>query len=140
MPSDADQPGVDQPGAEQPGPRAMNVLRTPLEPCSMDPMTGFFRDGCCNTGAGDRGLHLVCAVMTEEFLAFSQSVGNDLSTPRPEYRFPGLTPGVRWCLCVSRWKQAFDAGCAPGVVLEATHVSALEFVDLDDLRAHAASI
>ena len=116
---------------------AMNVLGGPLATCSTAPMTGFFRDGCCNTGPGDRGLHFVCAVMTEEFLVFTQAVGNDLSTPRPEYRFPGLKPGDRWCLCVSRWKEAFDAGCAPKVNLDATHVSALEFVDLDDLRAHA---
>ena len=116
---------------------AMNVLGGPLAACSTDPVTGFYRDGCCNTGPGDRGLHLVCAVMTEEFLVFTQAVGNDLSTPRPEYRFPGLKPGDRWCLCVSRWKEALDAGCAPMVSLEATHVSAREFVDLDDLRAHA---
>lgn len=116
---------------------ARNVLGTPLEPCSMSPRTGFFRDGCCNTGAGDVGLHLVCAVMTEAFLAFSAARGNDLSTPVPEYAFPGLHAGDRWCLCVSRWKEALDAGCAPRVVLEATHISALEFVDLEDLNRHA---
>jgi uncharacterized protein (DUF2237 family) len=115
---------------------ALNVLGGPLESCSTEPMTGFYRDGCCNTGPGDTGLHLVCAVMTEAFLEFTKSVGNDLSTPRPEWRFPGLKPGDRWCLCVSRWKEAFDAGRAPEVVLGASHRSALEFVDLADLRAH----
>ena len=114
------------------------MLGGELASCSTDPMTGFYRDGCCGTGPGDAGLHIVCAVMTEDFLRFTKGVGNDLSTPRPEYRFPGLKPGDRWCLCVSRWKEAFDAGCAPGVNLEATHISTLEFVDLDDLRAHAA--
>lgn len=116
---------------------AMNVLGGPLGMCSADPVTGFYRDGCCNTGPGDVGLHLVCAEMTEDFLVFTKAVGNDLSTPRPEYRFPGLKPGDWWCLCVTRWKEALDAGCAPKVNLEATHVSALEFVDLDDLRAHS---
>lgn len=119
---------------------ARNVLGTPLEPCSMSPRTGFFRDGCCNTGPGDAGLHLVCAVMTDEFLAFSAARGNDLSTPAPAYAFPGLSAGDRWCLCVSRWKEALEAGCAPRVVLEATHISALEFVDLEDLRRHAAGV
>lgn len=118
---------------------AQNVLGTTLELCSADPLTGFYRDGCCNTGPGDSGLHLVCAVMTDAFLEFSASRGNDLSTPRPDWRFPGLHAGDRWCLCVTRWKEAFDAGVAPAVVLEATHRSALEFVDLDDLRAHEAT-
>jgi uncharacterized protein (DUF2237 family) len=118
--------------------RAKNVLGGTLEPCSTEPMTGFYRDGCCNTGPGDVGLHLVCAVMTDDFLAFTKSVGNDLSTPRPEWRFPGLKAGDRWCLCVTRWKEALEAGKAPRVVLEATHISSLEYVDLDDLRAHAA--
>ncbi len=116
---------------------ALNVLGEPLESCSTDPMTGFYRDGCCNTGPGDVGLHLVCAVMTDAFLEFTKGVGNDLSTPRPEWRFPGLRAGDRWCLCVLRWKEAMDAGVAPRVVLEATHRSALEFVDLADLREHA---
>lgn len=118
---------------------ARNVLSQKLETCSRSPMTGFFRDGCCNTGAGDRGLHLVCAVMTAEFLAYSKSCGNDLSTPRPEWGFQGLQPGDRWCLCVTRWKEAFEAGKAPQVVLEATHVSTLEFVDLEQLEAHRAA-
>jgi uncharacterized protein (DUF2237 family) len=108
-----------------------------METCSTEPLTGFYRDGCCNTGPEDRGLHLVCAVVTEAFLAYSKLVGNDLSTPMPQVGFDGLKPGDRWCLCVTRWKQAFEDGCAPGVVLEATHISALEFVDLDDLQAHA---
>jgi uncharacterized protein (DUF2237 family) len=100
-------------------------------------MTGFYRDGYCRTGPEDRGLHTVCAVMTAEFLVFSRTVGNDLSTPRPEFNFPGLQPGDRWCLCVTRWAEAFKAGMAPQVVLEATHVHALEFVALEDLQAHA---
>ncbi len=104
----------------------------------MRPRTGFFRDGYCRTGAGDHGVHVVCAVMTAEFLAFSRAAGNDLSTPMPEYDFPGLVPGDCWCLCVTRWKEALDAGCAPPVHLLATHVSALEFVSREELQAHAA--
>lgn len=115
-----------------------NVLGGVLEPCSTDPMTGFFRDGCCRTGRGDVGVHVVCAQVTEEFLAYSKAKGNDLSTPRPEFDFPGLRPGDRWCLCASRWKDALDAGMAPPVVLESTHEAALEFLDLEDLQAHAA--
>ncbi len=116
---------------------AKNVLGTLLGSCCTSPMTGFYRDGLCRTGADDHGLHTVCAVMTAEFLAFSVSRGNDLVTPRPELRFPGLRPGDKWCVCVQRWKEALLAGVAPPVVLEATHASALEWVDLDDLRAHA---
>ena len=100
-------------------------------------MTGFYRDGCCSTGPGDMGLHTVCAEMTDEFLEFSASRGNDLSTPNPMFDFPGLEAGDRWCLCAERWKEAFDAGMAPRVVLEATHISTLEFVDLEDLRRFA---
>ena len=118
--------------------QASNVLGGPLQPCSFDPVTGFFRDGCCHTGPGDHGLHTVCVEATAEFLHFSREAGNDLSTPVPEYEFPGLKPGDHWCLCVTRWMEAFEAGCAPRVVLEATHVSALEYVELDDLKAHAA--
>ena len=114
-----------------------NVLGTKLEDCSHDPRTGFFRDGCCRTGHGDVGVHVVCARVTARFLAFSRSVGNDLSTPRPEFGFPGLQPGDAWCLCASRWAEAHRAGVAPPVVLEATHVSALEFTSLNDLRANA---
>jgi len=114
-----------------------NVFGEPLISCSTDPMTGFFRDGCCQTGAGDVGLHVVCAVMTDDFLQFSRARGNDLSTPVPEYQFPGLQAGDRWCLCAARWKEAFDAGMAPRVVLSATHISALEFASLEELEAFA---
>ena len=117
---------------------AKNVLGTDLQTCSTDPMTGFYRDGCCNTGASDSGLHVVCSVMTAEFLEFSKARGNDLSTPNPLYRFPGLQPGDRWCLCAARWKEAYDAGQAPQVVLESTHISALEFASLEELQEHAA--
>ena len=118
-------------------PAAKNVLGTLLQSCGTSPMTGFYRDGCCNTGGGDLGLHIVCAEMTEQFLRFSASRGNDLVTPNPLFGFPGLKPGDRWCLCAQRWKEAFQAGLAPPVVLQATHMSALEFVDLDELQAHA---
>ena len=114
-----------------------NVLGAPLAPCCTDPMTGFFRDGSCRTGPDDRGRHTVCARVTEEFLQFSQAAGNDLSTPMPEYAFPGLKPGDCWCLCVLRWREAFAAGCAPQVRLAATHASALEHVSLEDLQRHA---
>ncbi|OZC01728.1 DUF2237 family protein [Rubricoccus marinus] len=114
-----------------------NVLGTALQTCGTDPVTGFYRDGCCETGPDDHGTHVVCAVMTADFLAFTRARGNDLSTPRPEYRFPGLTPGDRWCLCVSRWREALEAGVAPPVVLEATHRKALDVVSLNDLHAHA---
>ena len=117
---------------------ARNVLGQPLVACSLRPLTGFFRDGCCSTGPSDAGRHVVCAVVTTAFLAFSKARGNDLSTPRPEYRFPGLQPGDRWCLCALRWKEAFDAGQAPMVILEATHEAALRYVTLDDLLRHAA--
>ena len=117
-----------------------NVLGGELEMCSTDPMTGFYRDGCCRTGADDVGLHLVCIEATDEFLAFSKARGNDLSTPNPLYHFPGLHSGDRWCLCVERWKEALDAGMAPMIVLEATHMSALEFVDLEDLQAYAVDV
>jgi len=107
-----------------------NILGGALQTCSTNPMTGWFRDGCCETQAADRGRHLVCAVMTAEFLAYSKSVGNDLSTPMPHYNFPGLKAGDQWCLCLERWKEAHAAGCAPKVVLEATHQIALERVPL----------
>lgn len=103
-------------------------------------MTGFYRDGCCRTGKEDVGLHLVCVQVTDEFLEFSAQVGNDLSTPNPMFAFPGLSSGDRWCLCAQRWKQALEAGSAPQVVLEATHISTLEFVDLDDLRQYAIEL
>ncbi len=115
-----------------------NVLGTALEPCSSDPVTGFFRDGHCNTCAEDSGSHTVCAVMTAEFLAYSKYVGNDLSTPRPEFRFTGLKPGDRWCLCAARFLQAHDEGCAPKVHLAATHERAADIVPLAVLTRHAA--
>ncbi len=118
-------------------PPARNVLGGTLLPCSVAPVTGFFRDGCCNTGPMDHGLHVVCAEMTEGFLAFSAARGNDLSTPRPDYGFPGLKPGDRWCLCAARWEEARLAGKAPKVLLEATHQAALAVVSLAHLRQHA---
>ena len=115
----------------------LNVLNTELVPCSYAPLTGFFRDGCCNTDAADRGTHVVCARVTQAFLDYSLSRGNDLVTPRPEWRFAGLKPGDRWCLCVNRWKEALEAGVAPPVVLESTHLQALAAVSMDDLKRHA---
>jgi uncharacterized protein (DUF2237 family) len=114
-----------------------NVLGTALRPCSQDPVTGFFRTGRCETGPRDRGQHVVCAEMTETFLQFTKSQGNDLSTPRPEWDFPGLEPGDCWCLCAARWQEALEAGCAPPVVLAATHEKALDVVSLSALKAHA---
>jgi uncharacterized protein (DUF2237 family) len=116
---------------------ARNVLGGPLQPCSFDPNTGFFRDGHCHTCAQDHGSHTVCAVMTAEFLAFSKSRGNDLSTPMPQYDFPGLNPGDHWCLCAGRWLEAAEAGKAPQVNLEATHEAALAIVPLEALQEHA---
>ena len=121
-------------------PEARNVLGGPLLPCSVAPLTGFFRDGCCNTGPGDLGLHVVCAEMTAEFLAFSLARGNDLSTPRPEFGFAGLQPGDRWCLCAERWQEALEAGVAPPVVLAATHEASLEIVRREDLLRHAVDV
>ena len=115
-----------------------NVLGGPLASCSTDPMTGWRRDGCCCDDDGDVGRHLVCAVMTDEFLEFTRSRGNDLSTPNPAFGFPGLEPGDRWCLCVDRWREALEAGTAPPVVLVATSSAALEVVSLDELEAHSA--
>lgn len=115
-----------------------NVLGTELEPCSMDPVTGFYRDGFCRTCSTDDGLHLLCAEMTAEFLEFSKRAGNDLTTPVPAYQFPGLEPGDRWCLCVARWKEALANNIAPPVVLESTHMSVIEFATIEDLKAHAA--
>jgi len=114
-----------------------NVLGGLLTECSMVPLTGYFRDGCCRTERSDFGMHTVCTVMTAEFLAFSRTHGNDLSTPRPEFNFPGLQPGDRWCLCAARWREALRAGVAPGVVLAATHEATLQVVTLADLQAHA---
>ena len=117
-----------------------NVFGEPLLACSTAPVTGFFRNGCCDTAAEDVGSHTVCAVMTAEFLEFSRLRGNDLSTPMPEYGFPGLNPGDRWCLCAPRWKEAFDAGQAPRVVLRATHEGALDYCSLADLKAFAIDL
>lgn len=116
---------------------ARNVLGTELETCSRSPLTGFHRNGLCETGRGDVGVHVVCARVTEAFLAFSRSRGNDLVTPHPEFGFPGLKPGDRWCLCAARWQEALEAGVAPPVVLEATHISAIEHLSLEDLKRHA---
>ena len=113
---------------------ARNVLGTELVPCSYDPLTGFFRDGCCTTDASDAGSHLICARMTDEFLQYSLERGNDLITPRPEHRFAGLQAGDRWCLCASRWRDALLAGVAPPVVMESTHLRALQFVDIEQLE------
>ena len=119
------------------GVMATKVLGTDLQTCSTDPMTGFYRNGCCDTGGQDQGVHTVCAVMTAEFLEFSAAAGNDLSTSRPEFGFVGLNPGDRWCLCASRWTDALEADCAPSVVLAATHARTLEWADLADLKRHA---
>jgi uncharacterized protein (DUF2237 family) len=116
----------------------LNVLGGPLQLCSEEPLTGWYRDGCCRTDENDRGRHVVCAVVTAEFLAFTAAQGNDLVTPRPQFGFEGLVPGDRWCLCASRWEEARQAGFAPDVVLEATHVKALETIALGHLQAHAA--
>ncbi|EGK87276.1 DUF2237 domain-containing protein [Microcoleus vaginatus PCC 9802] len=119
---------------------ATNVVGGKLETCCTSPMTGYYRDGKCNTGGGDFGAHTVCAQLTEEFLQFTKSNGNDLSTPVPEFNFPGLKPGDCWCLCAARWKEAMDAGVAPPVVLAATHALTLEYVSLDELKQHAADL
>ena len=117
-----------------------NVLGGPLGTCSERPLTGFFRDGCCNTSDEDVGRHTVCVVLTAEFLEFSKAAGNDLSTPRPEFDFPGLQPGDRWCLCAARWRQAWEAGSAPRVVLNATNEATLDIVPLDALKAYAIDL
>ena len=118
---------------------ALNVLGTPLKDCSFDPLTGYFRDGCCKTSSVDTGSHVICAQVTKQFLQFSLAQGNDLMTPRPTYQFPGLQPGDQWCLCAMRWKEAFDAGVAPPVVLESTNERALHYVTLEQLQQHAIS-
>ncbi|MEL6636273.1 MAG: DUF2237 domain-containing protein [Bacteroidota bacterium] len=118
---------------------ALNVLGKPLQACCLEPRTGWYRDGYCNTDARDLGVHVVCAVMTDAFLQHTSQCGNDLSTPRPEYGFPGLVAGDKWCLCVSRWKEAMQAGVAPPVVLESCHAKALETVSLEELRAYEST-
>ena len=120
--------------------RQLNVFGEPLATCSDAPKTGWYRSGCCETDPTDHGSHTVCALMTAEFLEFSRSRGNDLSTPRPEFGFPGLRPGDRWCLCAARWQEAFLAGCAPRVNLRATHQRALDIVALVDLKAHSSDL
>ena len=120
--------------------QARNVLGEPLETCGEDPPTGFYRDGCCNTGPNDLGAHVVCARVTADFLAYTRDRGNDLSTPVPAAGFPGLRPGDRWCLCAARWREAMEAGVAPKVVLRATHEAALEHVELTDLKRHALDL
>lgn len=117
-----------------------NVFGEPLGSCSERPLTGFYRSGCCHTGPEDLGLHTVCVEVTAEFLAFSKAAGNDLSTPRPEFGFPGLEPGDRWCLCAARWREAFEAGRAPRVILAATHEATLELVELGDLKRYAIDL
>ena len=117
-----------------------NVLGQPLGLCSNDPMTGFFRDGCCSTGTDDHGLHVVCVRVTAKFLEFSQATGNDLSTPRPEYRFPGLKPGDQWCVCALRWRDALMAGAAAPIRLESTHEAVLKIIPIDTLLAHAVGL
>ena len=117
---------------------ALNVLGQPLVPCSFEPLTGFFRDGCCKTDEEDIGSHLVCAIVTKDFLQFSLSKGNDLITPRPEYQFPGLEAGDQWCLCLNRWIEAVQAECAPMIKLESTNIKALELVSLDFLKQYSS--
>ncbi len=119
--------------------QALNVLGQPLQPCSLDPLTGFYRDGCCNTGYDDTGIHTVCVRVSREFLAYSKARGNDLSTPAPEFGFRGLKPGDQWCLCAGRWREALDAGMAPPVVLAATHEETLAILPLAALKKHALS-
>jgi uncharacterized protein (DUF2237 family) len=131
MPFDPKAPG---------GNTARNVLGGPLSECGSKPLTGFYRDGCCNTGRDDLGVHAVCSLMTMEFLEFSRARGNDLSTPMPDFGFPGLKAGDRWCLCAARWREALQAGCAPRVVLTATHERTLDYVTLEDLKKHAIDL
>ena len=119
--------------------RQLNVLGTELQPCSLDPMTGYYRTGCCENHGDDPGLHVVCCRVTDDFLEFEKQAGNDLSTPMPQYGFPGLSDGDQWCVCAARWAEALEAGCACPVVLESTHMSALEYIDLDDLKSHAVT-
>ena len=131
MPFDPKSPG---------GNTARNVLGGPLSECGSKPLTGFYRDGCCNSGNDDHGAHTVCALMTKEFLEFSLGRGNDLSTPMPDFGFPGLKAGDRWCLCAARWREAFKAGCAPRVVLNATHERTLDYVSLEELKKYAIDL
>jgi len=111
--------------------KQLNIRNMPIEHCSFDPLTGFYRNGCCDTGDNDRGIHTVCVILTEEFLVFSKSVGNDLSTPMPQYDFPGLLPGQKWCLCANRWLEAYNSGKAPPIIAESTNIKTLEIIDID---------
>jgi uncharacterized protein (DUF2237 family) len=128
------------PDASQSTDGEQNVLGLPLEPCGTEPMTGFFRDGCCSTGPNDLGSHTICAVVTAEFLAHQLSIGNDLSTPRPDYRFPGLNPGDRWCVTAVNWLRAERDGAAAPVVLASTNIAVLALTDLETLRRHAVDV
>lgn len=134
VPTDDNSPEQDTPTPQ------LNVFGEPLEICSLNPRTGFYRTGCCDTGPDDHGVHTVCAVMTAEFLAFSKSQGNDLSTPVPEFGFVGLSPGDRWCLCAARWREAYEAGYAPRLVLQATHERTLQIAPLEILKTHAIDL
>ena len=127
-------------GSQRRSDAQLNVFGDPLSSCSHDPLTGFFRDGCCNTGSSDQGIHTICAIMTEAFLEFSKSAGNDLSTPRPEFGFAGLKDGDQWCLCAARWEQARQAGVAPKIRILATNQATLAVCDLEDLKAHAVDL
>ena len=111
--------------------KQLNIKNMPIEPCSFEPLTGFYRNGCCDTGDNDRGIHTVCVILTEEFLEFSKNVGNDLSTPIPEYDFPGLLPGQKWCLCANRWLEAYNLGMAPPIIADSTNIKTLEIIDID---------
>lgn len=126
--------------ADPPKDNPLNVLGEPLKPCGSEKATGFYRDGCCNTGRDDRGRHVICAVMTAEFLEFSRAHGNDLMTPRPEFDFPGLQPGDVWCLCAARWREAMQANAAPRVYLQSTHIRALDIVSIEALKRHALDL
>ena len=120
--------------------KQMNIRNLPIEPCSFDPLTGFYRNGCCDTGDNDRGIHTVCVILTEEFLVFSKSVGNDLSTPMPQYDFPGLLPGQKWCLCANRWLEAYENGKAPRVYLRKSHQKSISIIDLEILKEYAIDL
>jgi uncharacterized protein (DUF2237 family) len=116
--------------------KQLNIKKMPIEPCSLEPLTGFYRNGCCDTGENDRGIHTVCVILTEEFLEFSKNVGNDLSTPIPEYDFPGLLPGQKWCLCANRWLEAYNSGQAPPIIAESTNIKTLEIIDIDIINQY----
>ena len=120
--------------------KQLNIKNMPIEPCSFEPLTGFYRNGCCDTGDNDRGIHTVCVILTEEFLEFSKNVGNDLSTPIPEYDFPGLLPGQKWCLCANRWLEAFESNCAPNILAKSTNLEALKIIPFEIIKKYAIDI